>query len=56
MPHHVASDMGLHCLPVTLLRVSRQKWVNATQQLVNTHVAKKASLKLGFVISCNSTK
>ena len=23
MPHHVASDLGLHCLPVTLLRVSR---------------------------------
>ena len=22
-PHHVASDLGLHCLPVTLLRVSR---------------------------------
>ena len=23
MPHDVASDLGLHCLPVTLLRVSR---------------------------------
>ena len=23
MPHYVASDLGLHCLPVTLLRVSR---------------------------------
>ena len=23
MPHSVASDLGLHCLPVTLLRVSR---------------------------------
>ena len=22
-PHHVASDLGLHCLPLTLLRVSR---------------------------------
>ena len=22
-PHHVASDLDLHCLPVTLLRVSR---------------------------------
>ena len=23
MPHHVASDLGLHCLPMTLLWVSR---------------------------------
>ena len=22
-PHYVASDVGLHCLPMTLLRVSR---------------------------------
>ena len=27
MPHSAASDLGLHCLPVTLLRVSRLKWV-----------------------------
>ena len=25
--HTVASDLGLHCLPVTLLGVSRLKWV-----------------------------
>ena len=23
-PHHVASDLGLHCLPMTLLQVSRE--------------------------------
>ena len=23
MPHHVASDLGLQCLPMTLLQVSR---------------------------------
>ena len=23
MPHYVASDLGLHCLPMTLLKVSR---------------------------------
>ena len=23
MPHYVASDLGLHCLPMTILRVSR---------------------------------
>ena len=28
MPHSVASDLGLHCLPITLLWVSRLQWVN----------------------------
>ena len=28
-PHYVASDLGLHCLPVTLLRVSRKQQVNS---------------------------
>ena len=27
-PHSAASDLGLHCLPVTLLRVFRLQWVN----------------------------
>ena len=27
--HSAASDLGLHCLPVTLLGVSRLQWVNA---------------------------
>ena len=27
-PHSAASDLGLHCLPVTLLRVSRLQWLN----------------------------
>ena len=26
-PRSVASDLGLHCLPVTLLGVSRLQWV-----------------------------
>ena len=29
MPHSVVSDLGLHCLSVTLLQVSRLQWVNA---------------------------
>ena len=29
-PHDVASDLGLQCLPMSLLRVSRQEWVNST--------------------------
>ena len=27
-PHSAASDLGLHCLPIILLRVSRLKWVH----------------------------
>ena len=27
MPRSVASDLGLHCLPVTLLGVSSLQWV-----------------------------
>ena len=26
-PRSAASDLGLHCLPITLLRVSRLQWV-----------------------------
>ena len=28
MPHSAASDLGLHCLPITHLGVSRLQWVN----------------------------
>ena len=27
MPHSVASDLGLHCLPMSLLWDTRHKWV-----------------------------
>ena len=26
MTHYVASDLGLHCLPMTILGVSRYEW------------------------------
>ena len=29
MPHIVASDLGLHCLPITLLGISRLQWVKS---------------------------
>ena len=32
MPCSVASDLGLHCLPITLLRVSRLQWVKQVSQ------------------------
>ena len=31
MSHNVTSDLGLHCLPITLLRVSGQEWVNVVR-------------------------
>ena len=34
---NAASDLGLHCLPNTLLRVSRLQWVNFAH-LVPTHL------------------
>ena len=34
MPPSAASDLGLHCLPSTLLRVSRLQWVNDVVTLI----------------------
>ena len=31
MPHSAASDLGLHCLPITSLGVSQLQWVNEWQ-------------------------
>ena len=33
MPHNVASDLGLHCLPITLIQVSRQEWIKGKNLL-----------------------
>ena len=30
--HSAASDLGLHCLPITLLGVSRLQWVNCESE------------------------
>ena len=30
MPHSVASDLGLHCLPVTRLGLSSNQWVKVS--------------------------
>ena len=34
MPHSAASDLGLHCLAITLLGISRLQWVNVLLCLV----------------------
>ena len=35
MPHSAASDLGLHCLPITVLRVSRLQWVKRVTIIFN---------------------
>ena len=30
-PHNVASDLGLHCSPITLFQVSKYEWVKELQ-------------------------
>ena len=37
MPHSAASDLGLHCLPITLLRVSRLQWFKSVDYSANYH-------------------
>ena len=44
-PHSAASDLGLHCLPITPLRVSRLQWVKGPDQSEN------AQTDLGFCCS-----
>ena len=35
-PRSVASDLGLHCLPVTILLVSRLQWVMYLVSVLNS--------------------
>ena len=34
MPHSAASDLGLHCLPNTLLGISQQQWVKVVVYVI----------------------
>ena len=43
-PRSAASDLGLHCLPITLLRVSRLQWV----KVMDTHAVRQLSVKIGL--------
>ena len=38
MPRSVASDLGLHCLPITLLRVSRLQLVKLVLLAQNLNI------------------
>ena len=39
MPHSVASDLGLHCLPITLLGVSRLQMFKLRTNTVRVKVS-----------------
>ena len=41
-PHSAASDLGLHCLPITLLRVSRLQWVKLLKSVITTTIIQEA--------------
>ena len=47
MPHSVASDLGLHCLLINLLGVSRLKWDNLNRVLFarNLNITEYVSLR-----------
>ena len=42
-PHSAASDLGLHCLPMSLLWDARHKWVNKCLKYI--HLFKFSDLK-----------
>ena len=50
-PRSAASDLGLHCLPITLLGVSRVQWVN----LFSTHLFTNSPPVLNIQINLQST-
>ena len=50
-PHSAASDLGLHCLPNTLLGVSRLQWVKMLDK-VGLHIGRQAAI--GFQIGTPS--
>ena len=45
-PHSAASDLGLHCLPITILLVSPLQWVNVLLLMVE--------LCLWLIVVCSS--
>ena len=48
--YSVASDLGLHCLPVTLLGVSRLQWINKGDNCDFLFAAQRAHSKKWFTL------
>ena len=46
-PHSAASDLGLHCLRITLLRVSRLHWVIVQKPLKTYFISTVVALSIG---------
>ena len=51
MPHSAASDLGLHCLPITLLRVSQLQWVKCLFTCLEMMYVHTAAFGIPTVIS-----
>ena len=54
MPHTVASDLGMHCLPMSHKKDARLIWVKPKQSSNNNHGFKRISIK--FMSSFKDTQ
>ena len=50
-PHSAASDLGLHCLPITRLRVSSLQWVNLRSENLRFEIRYLKSVKMISYVS-----
>ena len=48
-PHFAVSDLGLHCLPITLLWVFRLQWVNFTSLITELNKDDNSHVVLVFI-------
>ena len=48
MPRSAASDLGLHCLPITLFRVSGPQWVREVDTLFSQNTISPTTLFQDF--------
>ena len=54
-PHFAAFDLGLHCLPVTLLWISRLQWVNASRRYSGIPELKNRNHNKNCEVACNGS-
>ena len=54
MPRSTASDLGLHCLPITPLGVSRLQWVNNSKQIYCNLLCKRLNDKIVNSVCCRA--
>ena len=56
MPHPAASNLGLHCLPITLLRVSQLKWVKVCELSAKQRIHMKCKVLFSLKTNFNNNK